>query len=232
MLNVICLKHGNKYGADYVNKLYNMVQRHLTLEHRFVCFTENPTGLDSGIEIMTLPESRRIQGWWWKPYIFKHGHFPSGDVNLFFDLDMVIVDNIDKLATYMPDKFVGLEDVGRVFRKYPQKLGSAVLKWPSNHFHDIWDKMEMDPTSVIRFRGDQDWIWSLHRDNINFFPELWIQSYKWEIRSKSELIYNGSKYVFKDIRNPNINPETAVIAFHGTPNPEDVQDPIIVDNWC
>jgi hypothetical protein len=208
-----------------------MVARHLTVPYNFVCFTEDVKGLNTNIQIRHLPEGYKINGWWWKPYIFKQGHFADGDINLFFDLDMVIVGNINKLATYMPESFVGLEDVGRVFRKHPAKLGSAVLKWPSNQFSNIWDLMENDSNNFSRFRGDQDWIWSLHKDTIKFFPELWIQSYKWEIRTKSELIHNGSKYVFKDIRNPIINPETAVLAFHGTPNPEDVQDPIIVDNW-
>ena len=231
MLNVVCLKHGKKYSAEYVNRLYNMVSRHLTIPFDFFCFTEDTKNLNSNIKIKPLPDGYNINGWWWKPYIFKEGHFPDSDTILFFDLDMVIVNNLNNLATYLPDQFVGLEDVGRVFRKHPQKLGSAVLKWPANKYSNIWNLIEADPKITSRFRGDQDWIWSLHKDNIQFFPEEWIRSYKWEIRSKSELVHNGSKYVFRDIKNPVINPATSVLAFHGTPNPEDVQDPIIVDNW-
>ena len=225
------MKHGRKYGPEYVNKLHNMVLRHLTIPFNFTCFTEDPKNLDPRIHIKVLPSNPNINGWWWKPYIFKEGHFPNGDTILFFDLDMVIINNLNNLATYLPDQFVGLEDVGRVFRKHPQKLGSAVLKWPANKYSNTWNLIEADPKITSRFRGDQDWIWSLHRDNIQFFPEEWIRSYKWEIRSKSELVHNGSKYVFRDIKNPVINPATSVLAFHGTPNPEDVQDPIIVDNW-
>jgi len=230
MLNVICLKHGTKYGPEYVNKLYNMIQRHLTVPHRFYCFTENPAHLNSEIKIIPLPKGQ-FSGWWWKPYIFKHGHFPDGDINLFFDLDMVIVGNIDKLVSYLPGEFIGLEDVGRVFRRVPPKLGSAVLRWPSNHYTDIWTNLENNQQTTRQFPGDQDWIWHLHKNHIKFFPDTWIQSYKWEIRTRDELIRVNGKNVFKTIRNPNINLDCAVIAFHGTPNPEDVQDPIIVDNW-
>jgi hypothetical protein len=172
-----------------------------------------------------------FSGWWWKPYIFKQGHFPDGDINLFFDLDMVIVGNIDKLVSYLPNEFIGLEDVGRVFRRTPQKLGSAVLKWPSNQYSNIWDEIESNPEKTRQFPGDQDWIWYLHRSNIKFFPESWIKSYKWEIRTRDELIRVQGKNVFKTVRDPILDPECSVIAFHGTPNPEDVQDPIIVDNW-
>ena len=38
---VVCLKWGNKYSAEYVNKLYSMVKRNLTIDYEFVCFTEN-----------------------------------------------------------------------------------------------------------------------------------------------------------------------------------------------
>ena len=230
MLNVVCLKHGTKYGPDYVNKLYNMIQRHLSVPHRFVCFTDNPAKLNPAIEIIPLPTNAKLAGWWWKPYIFKAGHFPDGDTNLFFDLDMVIVANIDKFVTFEPDKFVGLEDVGRVFNMH-RKLGSAVLKWPSNQYSDIWDIMEKNLEAVGRYHGDQDWIWHLHQTSLEFFPADWIRSYKWEIRTRDELIRHSNKWVFKDIRNPELNPNTSVIAFHGTPNPEDVHDPVIVDNW-
>jgi hypothetical protein len=231
MLNVICLKHGTKYGADYVNKLRNMVARHLTIDHRFVCLTDDTSQISRGIDIIDLPNDPQVSGWWWKPYIFKKGLFPKGDTNLFFDLDMVIVNSIDKLATYMPDRFVGLQDVGRVYRKFPEKLGSAVMKWPSGEYSNIWEDMVADFTRVKRMHGDQDWIWSLYKDEIVFFPEQWIMSYKWEIRKQSELIREMGRQIFAEIRNPEIPPDTSVLAFHGTPNPEDVQDPIIVDNW-
>ena len=41
-LNVVCVKYGTKYGADYVNKLYYGVKKHLSLPHTFTCFTEDP----------------------------------------------------------------------------------------------------------------------------------------------------------------------------------------------
>ena len=49
--NVVCIKWGNKFGADYVNSLYRMVEKNLTIPHRFVCFTDNAEGIDPGVEI-------------------------------------------------------------------------------------------------------------------------------------------------------------------------------------
>jgi len=56
-------------------------------------------------------------------------------------------------------------------------------------------------------------------------------SYKWEIRTQQELIRKRDKWVFKETRNPNVDKETSVLAFHGTPDLEDVEDKIIIENW-
>jgi hypothetical protein len=231
MLNVICVKHGTKYGPEHVNKLFNMVQRHLTMNHRFVCFTENAKNINNKIEIRPLPNRPEITGWWWKTYMFQMGHFDTTDINLFFDLDMVIISNIDKLVTYKENNFVGLEDVGRVFNR-PQKLGSAVLRWTSDMHSIIWDRIDLNPNLTKKYPGgDQDWIWECCKKEIKFFPKTWIMSYKWEIRNLNELIRKKDKWVFKETRNPDVDKETAVLAFHGTPNLEDVEDKIIIENW-
>lgn len=176
-LNVVCLKHGTKYGPEYVNKLHSMILRHLTVPHRFVCFTDNEQGLNADIEVRTLPADQGLHGWWWKLYLFQPGHFPNGDTILFFDLDMVIVSNIDKLIEYLPAEFVGLEDVGRIFNRAP-KLGSAVMRWPANKFSDIWENFNANRNLALKMHGDQDWIWAIGKGYIKFFPREWIISYK------------------------------------------------------
>ena len=231
MLNVICVKHGIKYSDLHVNRLYNMVKRHLTLPFNFVCFTENPERCNSSIDIRPLPIVPTIQGWWWKTYIFSDYHFGIEDVNLYFDLDMVIIKNIDKLIDYESEHFVGLQDVGRVFNK-PDKLGSAVMRWRGHTHKKLWTRIVADPSVTLKYPGgDQDYIWAFIKDCIKFFPPKWIMSYKWEIRNKKDLIRLNGKNVFKNLADPKIDPETAVLAFHGTPNLEDTQDQIIVENW-
>lgn len=229
MLNVLCLKYGTKYPVEYVNKLYNMVQRHLTVPHRFICFTDDSTGLNPDIETISLPSNSSIKGWWWKTYLFKADHFPQGDVNLFFDLDIVIVNSIDKLVEEQGN-FLGFEDPGKIYSR-TSKLNSSVMKWSAGQFSDIWDTYVSNQQLAYGLHGDQDWIWKLHSKQIKFYPESWIKSYKWQVRTHSELQRFGSIQKFKDIRTPEIHPETSVLVFHGTPNPHDVADPIIVDNW-
>ena len=53
--NVICMKWGDKYSADYVNILFNMVSRNLSTPFRFVCFTDDPKGINEQVEVFDLP---------------------------------------------------------------------------------------------------------------------------------------------------------------------------------
>ena len=49
-VNVICLKWGTAYPPFYVNRLYAGVRRHMKRPFRFICFTNEPDGLDAGID--------------------------------------------------------------------------------------------------------------------------------------------------------------------------------------
>jgi len=50
LVNVVCLKWGIKYDREYVNRLYSMVERNLTIPHRFICVTDDPRELNPAIE--------------------------------------------------------------------------------------------------------------------------------------------------------------------------------------
>ncbi len=68
---VLCLKWGDKYSAEYVNILYNMVNRNLTIDYEFICFTENSKGIDKHITVKPLPKIS-VTGWWYKPWFLSN----------------------------------------------------------------------------------------------------------------------------------------------------------------
>ena len=50
------MKWGTKYGPEYVNRLYGMVRRHLRGDFRFVCFTDDVTGIRPEVDhVVTFP---------------------------------------------------------------------------------------------------------------------------------------------------------------------------------
>jgi hypothetical protein len=79
--------------------------------------------------------------------------------------------------------------------------------------------------------GDQDWMFDQIKTNFDFWPDEWCQSYKWEVRNRNELSGAGNNRVFTKVIEPEIKPNTSILVFHGSPKPEQVKDPIVVDNW-
>jgi hypothetical protein len=144
---VICLKWGSKYGPEYVNKLYRMVQRNLTVNHEFICFTENPSNLDTGIKIRDLELLQGIEGWWYKPTLFNPSLGLEGTI-LFLDLDMIIFRNIDKLFSYKPGEFIIIRDFNRhlVGDSY-DKFNSSIFRLDTGQHAQVYHDYIAD-TSV------------------------------------------------------------------------------------
>ena len=62
------MKWGTKYGPDYVNKLYDGVRKHTTLEYNFYCLTDNASDLNPNIK--AIPLEGGWTGWWGKATLF------------------------------------------------------------------------------------------------------------------------------------------------------------------
>ena len=113
----MCVKYGTKYGADYVNKLYQGVKDNLSLPHKFACFTEDGSGLDPNVQVIDL-ENKHWGGWWSKVNIFNGESYkpfmPASQEEdkpllvLYIDLDMIITGSIDSLILSFEGKFTTL----------------------------------------------------------------------------------------------------------------------------
>lgn len=228
---VVCLKWGNKYNIDYVNTLARMVARHTTIPYEFVCFTDNSAGVDANIRTIPLPKLP-VNGWWYKPYFFSTQLPINGNI-LYFDLDVIIFDNIDKLFTYQPDKFCIIRDFNRHLRSDWSKMNSSVFRLVTGMQRQVWeDFQQQDYIATKRMHGDQDWIYSKVKKDWCFWPDEWIQSYKWEMRGKPTMARDGN-----GVRNfvtpgmPKIIPDCSVAVFHGEPHPHNCIDPWCKEKW-
>jgi len=90
-----------------------------------------------------------------------------------------------------------------------------------------------DPGHAIkRFHGDQDWIFDRVRKDFEYWPDEWIQSYKWEMRGRPAMARDRhGKRNFGSPGVPKILPSTNIAVFHGEPNPHDCIDPWCKENW-
>lgn len=228
---VVCLKHGTKYSADYVNKLFNMVKRNTTVPYEFVCFTENKKGLNPDIRVIDLFLHPNISGWWYKTYFFNP-HLPLKGTILYFDLDVIIFNNIDNLFTYKENEFCIIRDFNRHVRPNWDRMNSSVFRLNTGDQLQVYEDYIKDPSLAKKFHGDQDWIFAKVKDRFNFWPDEWIQSYKWEMRDRTQLRLINGRRNFIDVAIPNVKEQTSIAVFHGDPNPADCKDPWVQKYWA
>ena len=207
-MNFACVCYGEKYSTEYVQKLYNMVQRNTTLEHNFFIFTDNiEMEIDGHVNIRTFPET--LNGWWNKMQLFRPDTL-DGDT-LYMDLDVVITGNIDCFFKYEPEAdFIGMN----YFNHDTKIFNSSVFKFkPEAMKSKLWQPFTDDRTKWLRYSGDQNVISDLiiGHPGTRSFPDSWTQSYKWYDRKGQR--YHKGKWTFEH------NGESLVTVFHGEPNP-------------
>lgn len=209
MLQVACVKVGSRYGADYVNKLYDMVSRNLQVGFpgQFVCFTDDARDLDPAIAVREVPKDLSDRGWMAKLWLFSKEAFPDGGRVLYFDLDTVITGPLDAIAMCCND-FAILRDVYR-----PEGLQSSVMCWDSQQFHRIWKSWDEAGRPEIE-GGDQAWIEQTipHADILQDIYPRRFRSYKVDCRFG---IPQGASVVF----------------FHGLPRPHEVTEGWVPEVW-
>ena len=143
----MCVKYGTKYGADYVNKLYWGVKKHLSLPHTFSCFTEDPSGLDE--EILVKPLQHKWSGWWSKVHIFDPSVYPeenASDWVFYIDLDMIITGSLDDLVQLIGNKVTSFSTLStdEIFcENVDNGYNSSVMlfqKDRTKHLYEILDR--------------------------------------------------------------------------------------------
>lgn len=208
-----------------------MVERNLTLPYEFVCFTENPVGINPNIRIESLPKLP-VKGWWYKLMCFDPNFALKGNI-LFLDLDLIVFQNIDSLFTYSHHQFCVIRDFNRTLIKNYSNINSSVFRLTTGDCANVYNNFIKDINSVTRrFRGDQEWIYSQTRGKYVYWPDTWIQSYKWEMRDRADLIKGADgKRNFVKQATPSILPDAKIAVFHGEPNPADCKDQWVLDNW-
>ncbi len=198
---VTCLKWGTKYDAEYVNVLYSMVKRNLTLPYEFYCITENAEGINPEINILPLYDEGELRvhkqrGWWYKLMFFKEKPWNLTGRMLFLDLDIIIVDNIDCFLEPASNFTI----IKEWFRKGYQ---SSVFTLDLGTETDIWKEFNKNTDeNMKKFHGDQEWIFH-YTKKVELYPDSWVKSYKYHCKDSSKPA--------KDAK---------IISFHGNPNPD------------
>lgn len=234
-INIICIKWGDAYNAEYVNKLKNMVQRNTTLFRiNFFCFTDNSIGLDQEIIVYPLPVLSTQ-----KEYQTKYGYRKEaglcddmlGGLNgkrvFFFDLDVVIISNLDEFFAYpKDDKFYIIKD----WNSKGNNVGQAsCYSWVVGTLGYIKRYYEDYPQEIVKqfFTAAQEYLSYKvieKQGSLNFWPENWFCSFRYHCLPKF-----GPLRHFITPKIPSNRHGLKVIIFHGIPNPREAISGIWLD---
>lgn len=233
-IDCACLIHGDAYDWTYVEKLYSMLQRNFSVPVKLHVFTEESRPVPSNMIKHALKEWPGVAGpkkaWWYKMQMFDRNNF-AGQL-LYFDLDVVIVNNLDWIMHLSRDYFWTIRDFRYLWRPTWAGINSSVMYWDTNKFHHIWRCFsKQDLAEVMRTHpGDQDFLSNtIGGDQRRFFKEKTVCSWRWQIFDA------GMDMQSRSYRRPGagaiVPPETSIIVFHGRPKPIDIKDQYIINNW-
>ena len=208
MLTVWSLNWGNKYNDFYVQRLQREVNKYLTLPHDFKCITSRTI---EGVECIEPPTD--WPGWWGKLGLFKPGFCEN--YNLWLDLDVVLVANIDQMVMrYSPEHLSCAKNWAASGHGGCQ---SSVMMWRGGkgcHVESIYrafdpERMNWPPINQPGVLwGDQEFI-TERRDgghlNVTHFEPADVVSYKYHCRDG---LPDGAK----------------IVVFHGDPKPATVDE--------
>lgn len=212
MIHVICLKWGDKYGPEYVNRLYASIKRNTTKPFKFWCFTENNKSIHPDVLTVPLKYADRLDSWWNKIMLFSNelpDAIATGDLIFYVDLDTVITGNIDELITEQIPEIILLRDFYHGIAKTAGHVGSGLMMWKHGDYDFIWDRFIKNPEEAIAAahpHGDQWWV--------EHCLESW---YCWQD------IFPGRVVSFKLHCHEGLPQKAKIICYHGKPSiPESV----------
>jgi len=234
-IDCACVIHDTKYDMGYVDRLYNMLRRNLSRPVKLHVWTESHRSLNPEYIRHDLIEWKDVAGprksWWYKIQMFDPRHGISGPL-LYFDLDVVIVDNIDWMLDLPQDKFCAVKDFRYLWKANRQEINSSIMFWQPQRYHWIWEEFTNRTRQAVikKHAGDQDYLNEvIPKDQILLLPEHRIQSYRWQVLNGGW--NNQSRSYHRPGTGCNITAGTSVVVFHGDPKPGTVQDAVIRAHW-
>ena len=222
-VNIICILWGKKYTEIDVNRLHCMINRNTSCAITFHLFTnENLPDLNPAIVIH--PEPGENECIYQASYNYRKeaalcddslGGL-TGQRVFFFDLDVLIMNNLDDLFSYPEgNQFYIIND----WNSRGNKVGQATCySFEVGTLGYAKDNFEANSNAVIQKFGTASQEYLSDQvikkfGKLNFWPESWCQSFRFHCLPWGFLRHMMTPQKPK--------PGTKVLAFHGHPDIED-----------
>ncbi|MEO1549927.1 MAG: glycosyl transferase [Pseudomonadota bacterium] len=213
---VICIRWGTKYGADYVNRLYGMVARNITPPFRFACITDTSLGLRPEIDVVDLPElgcemPTGTLGIWGKSRLWAAELGSLSGPALFIDLDVVITGSLDGFFEVgAPEDVILARNPNTPFEKMGQ---TSIFRYPIGGLTELRAAFQADPQGIAdEYKFEQRYVTRNAPGGAKFWPRGWVSLFKWHCIPPVPLNY---------FQAPKLPQKTKVVIFPGPLNPPD-----------
>ena len=233
VIDCACVIHGDAYSWTYVERLYNMLSRHITPDIRLHVYTEADRPVPEPMirhDLLPWHITRARRAWWYKMQMFNP-EYHAGPL-LYFDLDTVIVGNIDWIWQQPLQYFWGVRDFKYLWRPTHTGINSSVMWWDTRQHQQVWETFQaQDLVTVMRkYHGDQDYIGAvIAQDQRRFLDSNSIVSWRWQCQD------GGFDFRRRRGHTPGTGtqiPESAsVLVFHGSPKPDKITDVQVLQHW-
>tara|TARA_B100000900_G_scaffold413386_1_gene437250 strand:- start:1713 stop:2483 length:771 start_codon:yes stop_codon:yes gene_type:complete len=205
MIHVLCSRWGETYGPIYVNRLFNMVKKHMPFEFIFHCQTQDAQGIDERISILPflrdLPESTPDEmfasnNWlnnkprlWDRPKLnyFKPNGWGLDGLRIALDLDMIIHNDMTPLINMFNRPIVGRswwhnrnhEARPDWKRRNGAYTNGGFYMWKDNQLENIWNDCLKNAEKIyhIYTGGTDNFISQRHLDLFDFVPSSMYYSF-------------------------------------------------------
>jgi len=218
------LKSPVEYSAEHVNVLYRSIKRNTTVPFKFICVTDDTSGLDGEIQAVELWDKyKSLGGCYNRLYIFSE-QIKSilGERFICIDLDCVIVSNIDTILTRKEDfiinKFISKGGHNQIYN------GGLILMTAGSR-QKVWN--DFDPnkslTLLDKLRNEKNLVGS---------DQAWIQVSLGE--SEPMFTEEDGVYDYSFLTDRKLPANAKMIFFPGKVDPSQEKNKIdwIAKHWC
>lgn len=221
----LAIKWGPEFDPDDLNTLKRAALAQTSFPVRFICLTDDATGLDEDIETHPIPVFDLYDGLpraaiWPKISLFHPDIAGYADLVVFLDIDTVVCGSLDDLFDD-PNGALRVLGCGDRWRKLDDSIAAetatGVMTYrPSLQTH-IFDAFVADKNGAANtYPLEQEFVGAVARQ-IEFYPVRWVQSFKYHLRRPPVID------LFLASKDP--HPDSRLVAFHGFPRPRNVADP-------
>jgi hypothetical protein len=221
------MKWGSEFTSRHVNALYAGVLRNMEEVFDFVCLTDDGQDLVPGIRVhpipdIGLPQSEWRRGCWPKLGVFAPHLFPSEDVVLFLDLDVMVQRSLALFINIVRKRrqlVIQREWNPDLWSLLPYRLRpdrgaqSSVFGFCPTTIGNIYGNFTSDVQRIVQTTKNDQIYLTRKVKRRTYWPDGFCVSFK-----RSCTKYVPFNILFPTIRQPS---KARIVVFHGKPRPRD-----------